>query len=96
MLSETILSTHEIEPLQNANLQMYPNPGHNEVTVGTLNGISISSISFYNITGARMLEKSNINSYQENVNVTALEKGMYYVEILTEEKTRHVVKWIKE
>ena len=75
--SDTSLSSNDFNT--ESNFTIYPNP----VTNGILNIYTIInesySVSIFDLSGKLLLKKSNINSTQE-INVSSLSKGIYFIE----------------
>lgn len=66
------------------NIQLYPNPANNKIQIDLNNaGENLESIVFYDLIGKRVMSLSNLKSNQSNIDVSALAKGMYLVEITT-------------
>ena len=61
-------------------ISVYPNPAHDYIHIETCHGASLQRIDLYNVTGQLML-----SSTDNEINVSALESGIYFVNILTEE-----------
>ena len=61
------------------NVTVYPNPANDIIIVGANNDLPVQSVDIYDITGKLM-----ISSTETEINVSELESGMYFVNILTE------------
>ena len=58
---------------------IYPNPAKNNITITNRNFI-INSVELYNISGQKVRSEI-VNSMQTNLNVSGLEKGIYIMNI---------------
>ena len=58
---------------------VYPNPAKHNITIENINFI-INSIDIYNITGQLVMSK-NVNSMSTILNISDLEKGVYLLDI---------------
>lgn len=61
------------------NIAVYPNPARDYIIVGANNDSPVQYIDIYDVTGKLM-----ISSIETEINVSTLESGMYYVNILTD------------
>jgi len=61
---------------------IYPNPSKNNITVKSANN-PINQIEIYNVLGQRVLNFDFSNSLSEDINISALNSGMYLVKINT-------------
>lgn len=59
--------------------KIYPNPAKNNITITNSNFV-INSVELYNISGQKVKSKI-INSMQTNLNLSGLEKGIYILNI---------------
>lgn len=66
-------------------VSLYPNPASNTVTIQFANTVSPTTISLYDVIEKSVFEKqiSNISSTQ--IDVSAYEKGMYNLQIISKE-----------
>ena len=64
--------------------KVYPNPAKNEITVSS--NENLSKVTIYDVTGKVMFSTSDIN-LNSTVNVSAFSRGIYMVEVLTDNKT---------
>ena len=62
-----------------ADVAVYPNPAHDYIRVETQNCAFLQRIDVYNVTGQLV-----ISSTETEINVSELESGVYFVNILTE------------
>jgi len=64
--------------------KVYPNPAKNEITVSS--NENLSKVTIYDVTGKVMFSTSDVN-LNSTVNVSAFSRGIYMVEVLTDNKT---------
>ena len=62
---------------------IFPNPAKNNITIENSNFV-INSVELYNIAG-QLVKSENINSMKTNINVSDLDKGIYILEIQSNE-----------
>lgn len=60
-------------------IAVYPNPAHDYIRVETMCTMSVQRVDVYDITGKLM-----ISSAETEINISELESGMYFVNILTD------------
>ena len=60
-------------------IAVYPNPAHDYIRVETMCTMSVQRVDVYDITGKLM-----ISSAEMEINISELESGMYFVNILTD------------
>ncbi|WGD34057.1 S8 family serine peptidase [Olleya sp. YS] len=65
---------------QNTTLKLYPNPVKNELTVEIPNQYEEAWVKIYDILGKKVIE-TTVTTIQQNINTTALAKGVYLVKI---------------
>lgn len=76
-------------------IMIYPNPASNIVEVTLQNTPEImESISIYDILGKKVSMVTNVGSNQSSVNVSHLSRGIYLLEILTENHLKQIKKLI--
>jgi sugar lactone lactonase YvrE len=73
-------------------LIVFPNPATNEITVEQT-GNNSSIITIYDVTG-RQIEKEATSS--GTINISTLDKGVYYLILVTPEGSKHSSKFIKQ
>lgn len=79
------------------NIQLYPNPANNKVQISLNNtGENLKSIVFYDLVGKRVLSLSKLKANQSTIDVSALAKGLYMVEITTDSNLKMVKKLVIE
>ena len=64
--------------------KVYPNPAKNEITVSS--NENLSKVTIYDVTGKVMFSTSDVN-LNSTLNVSAFSRGIYMVEVLTDNKT---------
>ncbi|MDR0969065.1 MAG: Ig-like domain-containing protein, partial [Lentimicrobiaceae bacterium] len=69
-----------IEDIANQGITIFPNPVKDELFIDS--ETAIQKVEIYSITGALLLEESNVN---EKINVSALPQGLYVVKLYTNE-----------
>lgn len=74
------LSVNEVK--ENNVFSIYPNPANTTVTVSSKGG-NVNNVSIYDVTG-RLVSTEVVNVASVNVNITALPKGVYIVNVKTE------------
>jgi len=70
--------------LQNTQLQVVPNPASNQVNVVAAEGINIESILVMDANGRVVL---NPNNNEKAIDVSQLQKGIYFAKVLTDKGT---------
>ena len=78
-----------------ANFAIYPNPADNVLNISLNNTNELpETVKVFNTLGQAVVTKSVTNSSDLNVNVSSLQKGIYFVRI-ENETTSGVVKFVK-
>jgi hypothetical protein len=78
-----------------ANFTIYPNPADNVLNISLNNTNELpETVRVFNVLGQAVVTKSVTNSSDLNVNVSSLQKGIYFVRI-ENETTSGVVKFVK-
>ena len=78
---------------QKYNVQVYPNPFKNSVSVNGGNQ-QIETVEIYAISGS-LIKKQNIAETSHEIELSELKKGMYFLKINTLEKESKMVKILK-
>lgn len=74
---------------------LYPNPAKSTVFVALQNSTEIiENIAIYDILGKNVNQLSNVSSNQSSIDVSQLSKGIYMVEITTENHLKQIKKLI--
>lgn len=68
-----------VDDIDFADCSVYPNPADDYIIVGANNDSPVQRIDIYDVTGKLM-----ISSVEKEINVSGLESGMYFVNILTD------------
>ncbi len=101
--SSNWLATNEEKALENSvlNVQIYPNPAHNEATISITNNsdneneTAKNTINLVNILGER-LSQTVIYSNQTQISLAGLSAGIYFIEIKDNFGRKTTKKLIKE
>jgi hypothetical protein len=72
-----------------AEITVFPNPTDGELTFTTV--VPVSSIEVYNVTGQHVFSATNAT----RINISHLEKGLYFCNVFTKDGNHTVVKIIK-
>ncbi len=81
--SNNIHSYKEIS--ETKKLLFYPNPTKNTLRINNLNNVVIKQVKVYNLLGKEVLQVQGNN---ENINVSGLLPGVYFVKLITQEGVR--------
>lgn len=68
-----------------SDFMIYPNPTSNFINVKSINATQINEIALYNAVGQLVLQISTVKSYQLQINVAELPKGLYFLNIKHDE-----------
>ena len=83
-----------VDELENGDFVFYPNPTSDFVTVTLKNGSdTISSISVYDVLGKQIMNVK-ASSISETIDLSAVNAGIYFVEVITESNSKVVKKLI--
>lgn len=87
--SVTVNICSGIKPIiENEEIKIYPNPCSGLFNVETPDNNTLSGIRIYNCVGELVLENSNKqNKYSIDLRVLNLSQGIYYIDILSNDKT---------
>lgn len=83
------LNTGNNETINSSNIQFYPNPVENFLYLNKLN--ANSKISIHNAIG----EKIDCNFINNSIDLSDVEKGIYFLNIVNENQNLSVIKFIK-
>ncbi len=89
---DLFLAEVKAESNANSNLSLYPDPTSNKITIENRIGNTIEIVDI----NEQILEKILINSDQEEVDVSRLPKGMYFVKATDKKGTISTAKFVKE
>ena len=78
---------------QNNGFSVYPNPATNRLFV--VSDGSIESLSIYNVTGAMVLEFSNLKASEFEVTLDGISSGVYFLEVKTAEYGSQINRFVK-
>ncbi len=70
----------ELYPSAHPEINVFPNPANDRVTIKATNGITIKYLSIYDITGKKMYE-AQPNKTEAQMEVGHLPQGLYFIEI---------------
>lgn len=73
------------DSFESHNIQLYPNPAQDLVTIANNNG-TISAVRIFDVSGKRIYNNSENQTTEININTSAFAKGLYLIEITTEDK----------
>ena len=82
-----------IDDFGKEDIRVYPNPMNNVVNVSGLDA-STNQIIIYDLRGVKVFEK-DITQRNVSISVESLKKGMYFIEIKTDDGRRYVKRIIK-
>ena len=77
----------------NESISIYPNPAQNYITVS--NNTALNSVEIYSVLGNKVLEKSNLNSLSETIDISNLPSGIYLINSVDTEKRSATKKLVK-
>ncbi len=77
-------------------VSFYPNPAINNVTIKTSGSEKMNNIKVYDVLGKLLINQNLNNEDRSSLNVSELEKGIYYLEITSENNTSVVKKMRKQ
>jgi hypothetical protein len=63
---------------------LYPNPAKSQLSISSVDGIEIQSITLKDLLGKTMLSKTFDCNFEEGINIETLPKGNYLAEIVTD------------
>lgn len=74
---------------------MNPNPSNNIVTLQLANLQNIKEVSFLDLSGKTIHTLKNIANWETTINVSHFSKGLYFVEVTTENDLKLIQKMVK-
>ena len=91
-VSEPVISSNTVSPVQNPELRIFPNPVVDELTIRSDAGIK--SVIMYDLYGRRIATQTADNSHLLKMTMSGLPEGIYMIRVETEEGclTRNVIK----
>jgi hypothetical protein len=86
------------EPVQRKEIRLYPNPNSGEFTVAmtepSTQGMSLRVIS---LTGQLLMEKkTDVGQTIQNINASFLNQGMYFIQLVLDNRVLFVEKFVKQ
>lgn len=82
---------------ENADFIFYPNPVSNNITVTVKNNSAIRSLLVYDMLGKLILSQEPASALStQSLDVSTISKGMYLLEVTTEQQLKVVKKFVKE
>jgi len=87
-LAVTIFSSTSIKESQTTEISIYPNPFTKSTIINLPNIQSNYNLTLYDVTGQKVLEKEDLNQTSYELERGTLTKGIYFLEIKTEESKR--------
>jgi hypothetical protein len=72
-------------------IRAYPNPASDKITLETASGMSIESITIYDLMGKIVTS----NSRQHSINIEGLVPGIYFTEVILSNKKRYSIRIVK-
>lgn len=90
---EVTLSNEDVSTLDNS-LILFPNPTNEIININFSNSVSAAKIIIYDTTGKIILTNEIENSDSNQINISNLNNGIYFVKIETNEKseTKKIIK----
>jgi hypothetical protein len=89
-LAVTIFQSTDIIENPSQQISIYPNPFTESTIISIVNIKPNYNLILYDVTGQRVLEKEDLNQTSYELERGTLSKGIYFLEIKTEED-----KWIR-
>ena len=60
---------------------IYPNPANDQITISTAAPLNNASVSIFDLTGKLIFKKNNLEGKTQDINISALDAGIYFIEI---------------
>jgi len=79
---------------KNLHVNLYPNPAKDFITIDLNQNVKDASVKVYDVIGKCVIQSSLTNGYSKQIDLSNIEKGIYFVEIESDGK-KHVSKIIK-
>ncbi|MFC6999142.1 T9SS type A sorting domain-containing protein [Rufibacter roseus] len=70
-------------------INVYPNPAVGSVAINTGGESRVESVQLLNLSGVKVLEKTAVNGSVENLDVSGLAQGLYYMQVQTNKGRFH-------
>ncbi|MFY7670573.1 T9SS type A sorting domain-containing protein [Tenacibaculum sp. MEBiC06402] len=90
----SVLSVQDEIPINSNNINLFPNPALNDITVVSKDKSIIQNVSLYTIAG-QLVFKKDVSDYQFNTSINQLNSGIYIVRVKTA-STSYIKKLIVE
>ncbi|RZK11859.1 MAG: T9SS type A sorting domain-containing protein [Flavobacterium sp.] len=82
-------------PFSAGNINVYPNPSNGLVHINIQNTLeNLSTIKLYDVLGKMIISSKSLTSKQSTLDVSALSKGIYMIEITTENNLKQMKKLV--
>lgn len=92
--SQTVVSTSINEFAYDLNLQLLPNPAHDQLTIQS--SILIQSLEMSDATGKVIFTNSKISEVNPTINLNGISQGIYLIKIIDQNKNTYSKRFIKE
>ena len=83
-----------VEQIEKTSINIYPNPASNQITIDYPAFIPKSVLIIYDINGQELMQK-NMTDRKTLLDITNLQKGIYFVKLFTNESVK-VIKILKK
>lgn len=70
-----------------ANISVFPNPAVNSITIEASNSEKVQAVKVFDVLGKQLMNISANGDERMELNISEFDKGMYYMEIVTENGT---------
>jgi hypothetical protein len=84
VLDSATMQVHELTTP--GSIAVYPNPGNSIITVSSGNNFNNAVFNLKNVTGQTILSQKNVNGTTFTFDISHQVKGIYFIEILNDEK----------
>ena len=65
---------------------IYPNPAKKKFSINLKNIVNITNIKIINVLGSEVMKISMLNDNLRNIDISGLKKGIYFVQMITDDK----------
>jgi len=79
------VATNTEKNIASKGIKVYPNPSHGELTI-ELSNSELSNISLFDAHGRMMMQRNKLEGLQQ-LNISHLDKGIYYLQIISQSGT---------
>ena len=80
-----VLPQTGIEETEKENILFYPNPSNGILRITNVAELQITNLEVYNVMGEEVY-KSEVKSQKEEINLSTVPKGIYFVKVIADEK----------